>query len=146
MKTKTYIFLLTSLLLLNLIKINSKSGENDFVSRAFILGEFLIGIRGIENRDLSIFDALPNYPNPFNPVTNINYQLPVESSVNLTVYDVSGRAVTELVNKIQDRGIYTATWNAESFASGVYFYRFTATGVNNNSLVYSKTVKMILVK
>ena len=116
------------------------------IAQAFYLGGFVIGIRPTESKDISIFDVMPNYPNPFNPVTSINYQLPVTSRVNLTVYDITGRLVTTLVDKIQGSGIYKATWNADNFASGIYFYKFTATDIGNSSHVFTGTGKMILVK
>jgi hypothetical protein len=68
-----------------------------------------------------------NYPNPFNPSTRIFYQLPKASRVLLVVYDVIGREVTTLVDKLQEPGSYTVTFSAlEGRASGVYFYRLHA--------------------
>jgi len=69
------------------------------------------------------FELSQNYPNPFNPITNISYALPVESKVTLTIYNSIGEVVEVLVNEFQDEGKYEAVWNAESFPSGVYFYK-----------------------
>jgi parallel beta-helix repeat protein len=62
-----------------------------------------------------------NYPNPFNPSTVIDYQLPVSGFVTVKVYDVLGREVSTLVNEIKAAGNYTVMWNAGKCASGVYF-------------------------
>lgn len=63
------------------------------------------------------------YPNPFNPSTTFSYSLPDEADVRLTIYDVTGREVSVLVNQKQGKGIYQAIWHATSFASGTYFYK-----------------------
>ncbi len=67
-----------------------------------------------------------NYPNPFNPTTAISYQLPAVSFVNLTVYDVTGRQVAELVNGWRDAGVHEVTFDGSGYASGVYIYRLSA--------------------
>ncbi len=79
------------------------------------------------------FSLSQNFPNPFNPTTVIGYQLPVNSLVNLTVYDISGRKVTELINGWRDAGIHEVTFDASYLGSGIYLYRleagdFTASG------------------
>jgi len=67
-----------------------------------------------------------NYPNPFNPSTTINYELPGSSVVRLSVYDILGREVSELVNEQKTPGSYEVKFDGSNLASGVYFYRFTA--------------------
>jgi len=67
-----------------------------------------------------------NYPNPFNPQTEIAFGLPVDSRVSVTVYNVLGQVVTELVNGELPAGNHVVNWNASDMASGVYFYRITA--------------------
>ena len=69
-----------------------------------------------------------NYPNPFNPSTVIKYQLSGASQVSLKVYDVMGREVATLVNSFQNKGSYDVTFNANSLASGIYFYKLNAGG------------------
>ena len=66
------------------------------------------------------------YPNPFNPVTMLSYDVPFEMDISLGVYDLRGRLVDELVNKSCDRGRYEVTWNAEKNASGVYIVKLVA--------------------
>ncbi len=68
-----------------------------------------------------------NYPNPFNPQTSISYSLAQETAVNLSVYDISGRLITTIVNKNQPAGTYTILWKGkdakgQSVSSGVYLY------------------------
>ena len=67
------------------------------------------------------------YPNPFNPATQISFDLPVDGIVSLAVFDVLGRKVADLVNEYRQAGYHTAMWDASKTASGVYFVRFTAT-------------------
>ncbi len=69
-----------------------------------------------------------NYPNPFNPTTNINYSVGEAGPVNITVYNVMGQKVAELLNTTKNAGSYQLTWNATGVASGMYYYRLTAPG------------------
>jgi hypothetical protein len=61
------------------------------------------------------------YPNPFNPSANIEYTLPENAHVKVTVYDIRGRTMAVLTNGFETAGYYTITWNATAFSSGVYF-------------------------
>jgi hypothetical protein len=72
------------------------------------------------------FALRQNYPNPFNPSTVIAFDLPTAADVSLTVYDILGREVTRLVSEKRPPGRYQETWDADDFASGVYFYRLEA--------------------
>lgn len=85
-----------------------------------------------------------NYPNPFNPETRIDYQLPSDGWVELSVYNVLGQKVRTLVAEQQTTGAYTATWDGRDevglgVASGVYFYRLNAGD-------FTSTKRMILMR
>ncbi len=83
--------------------------------------------------------TIANYPNPFNPTTTINYQLPTDGIVTLKVYDVLGKEVATLVNDHRTAGYHTVEFNARNLPSGIYIYTITA----NN---YTRSKKMLLMK
>jgi uncharacterized repeat protein (TIGR02543 family) len=87
-----------------------------------------------------------NYPNPFNPTTTIKYNLPSESRVKLTIYNVLGQTVSVLRDGIEDVGYRSVNWNASSVASGIYFYKIEATSTSDNSKSFMQVKKMILLK
>ncbi|MCX6641158.1 MAG: T9SS type A sorting domain-containing protein [bacterium] len=66
------------------------------------------------------------YPNPFNPTTVISYELPAANFVNLSVYNIVGKKVTELVNGMREAGSHSVTFDGSGLAAGVYVYRLTA--------------------
>lgn len=68
----------------------------------------------------------PNYPNPFNPETNISFSIPEECFVEMTVYDLSGRKIDLLVSEKMKAGYYTRKFTSKNLASGVYVYRLAA--------------------
>ncbi|MEK7262914.1 MAG: T9SS type A sorting domain-containing protein [Bacteroidota bacterium] len=99
---------------------------------------------GNEQHTVSEFTLSQNYPNPFNPQTAIGFSLLAVGNVTLKVYDIFGREVAVLVHKKMEAGKYSVEWNAESFASGMYFYRLAVTDEKNTTSIVSK--KMILMK
>ncbi|MBN2413746.1 T9SS type A sorting domain-containing protein [candidate division KSB1 bacterium] len=77
------------------------------------------------------YELSQNFPNPFNPETTINYQLPKDRHVKLVIYNALGRVVRELVNEEKGAGSYSITWNGLSdsgipVSSGIYFYKIEA--------------------
>jgi C1A family cysteine protease len=82
---------------------------------------------------------LRNYPNPFNGQTTIEYDLPANSMVNLTIYDILGRHVATLIDEYQTSGSYQTGWDSGDIPSGYYFYKLQA---NDKS----ETEKMLLLK
>jgi hypothetical protein len=87
-----------------------------------------------------------NYPNPFNPTTRIDYQLPFDSKVSIELYGITGEKVGTILNGEIAAGYYTAEVNASALnlASGVYIYRISAVGQNNQNFVQVK--KLMLAK
>ena len=98
-----------------------------------------IGIKSNEQNIPVNFKLYQNFPNPFNPVTKIKFDVPRTSHVTLKIYDILGREVAVLVNENLKPGSYERLWNAGMFASGVYFSEITADG-------FRSVKKMMLVK
>ena len=85
-----------------------------------------------------------NYPNPFNPVTNLNYDLPEDSFVHITTYDAFGNEINKLIDSKKSRGQESVQWNAtnykgKSVSAGDYLYRIQAGDFVENK-------KMVLLK
>jgi hypothetical protein len=109
--------------------LNGSPGADDVVS----------GVKDITGFVPSEYKLQQNYPNPFNPVTNISYTIPETGLVSLTVYDVTGQEIAELINEEKPAGNYNTLFNASGLASGVYYYQ-----VKVNDFISTK--KMILLK
>jgi photosystem II stability/assembly factor-like uncharacterized protein len=114
------------------------------------------GITGINEVQRPMDFALDqNYPNPFNPTTEISYQLPVVSEVQLTVFDQLGREVAVLVNEKKEPGSYEVKLDASNLASGIYFYRLRARQIDDGRArqtdggqagAFIETRKLVLLK
>jgi len=76
-----------------------------------------------ENNTEFSYSLLQNFPNPFNPATTIKYSIPKEEKVKLTVYNLLGQKITELVNETKPAGNYEVVFDGKSLSSGVYLYR-----------------------
>ena len=88
-----------------------------------------------------------NYPNPFNPTTKINFQIPVSSLVTLKVYDILGNEIATLINEDKAPGSYEIEFDGAGLTSGMYFYNLKVGNFSTGSgQVYSETKKMILLK
>ncbi len=120
-------------------------GENDDGSYFAYSGFIYTGLpllTGIENpfSDLpKTFELYQNYPNPFNPVTNIKFALPKAAKVKIDVFNILGQHITTLLNSKKPAGYHIIDFNANHFASGLYFYTIQADN-------FSKVKKMMLVK
>jgi len=86
-----------------------------------------------------VFKLAQNFPNPFNPVTTINYSIPSDEKVTLDIYNILGQKVLTLLNEFKSAGNYSETFNAPKLASGIYIYSIKAGKFYDNK-------KMILLK
>jgi hypothetical protein len=92
------------------------------------------------------------YPNPFNPATRIDFDLPVDSHVSMTVYNLQGRLLTTLSDEIKSAGYHSISWNASQYSSGVYFVSIYAQNTDISTVnsgikqSFTKTQKLMLVK
>lgn len=100
---------------------------------------YLTGVQNISTEVPDKFLLQQNYPNPFNPSTKINFLLPANSFVKLTVYNSIGKEVSNLVNEKLSAGSYAFDFSGEMLTSGVYYYKLETEN-------FSETKKMVLVK
>lgn len=107
----------------------------------------VVGINPISSKIPAVYFINQNYPNPFNPTTKFKFGLPKASDVKLTIYDISGRTIAELINSRLEPGEFETEWNASNYASGIYFVRMEAHEVSGSSTGdYSNSMKIMLVK
>lgn len=107
----------------------------------------------VSSEDLipKVFALKPNYPNPFNPATTIAFDLPENSSVELEIYDISGRKVRTVVNESMEAGTHRVNWDGRDetgnqVASGIYFYRIHAVPSGSADQAFIAVSKMMLLK
>ena len=86
------------------------------------------------------------YPNPFNPIINIQYQTPFHSHITMKVLDIRGRLVTPLVNKPHSPGVYDIHWDAGGYSSGIYFLQYILKGDNLPASQRFQIEKIVLLK
>ena len=125
------------------LRLLSNDPDHPEVRVPVIMG--LAGVSGVGDDDLPAAYALTgNVPNPFNPSTQISFDLPRSSSVQLKIFDVRGLLVVTLVDEVREAGRHTVVWNGRddadrTAASGVYFYRIQAAD-------FEATQRMVLLK
>jgi len=66
------------------------------------------------------------YPNPFNPTTTLSFAIPIDNEVSLSIYNLQGREVSSLIDGNMDAGYHSIVWDANSYASGIYFVKMVA--------------------
>ncbi|MAK01943.1 MAG: hypothetical protein CMP35_00695 [Rickettsiales bacterium] len=124
--------------------VTAADGEYTIQSEA---GQFVF-----QNTSLSItrqldplsYKLYQNHPNPFNPITSLRYDLPEDALVNITIYDMKGRIINNLVSSKQSSGLNSVQWNAtdnagQPVSAGVYLYQIEAGN-------FSNTKKMLFLK
>ena len=112
-----------------------------FYDRDWTVGS---GALDINSQLINKFELSDNYPNPFNPSTNISFSLASYGEVTIVVFDALGREVNELVSDVYTPGSYNVVWNGTDFngkemSSGMYFYRL-------NAGEFTQTKKMLFMK
>lgn len=108
------------------------------------LRPFVNGI-GNQNEISSEYILSQNFPNPFNPVTSIKYEIPKTGFVTLKIFNELGMELISLVNETKQQGSYEVTWDASNYPSGVYFYELNAGDPTSPKLVTDRK-KMVLIK
>jgi len=136
--------------------IGTSKGNNNIMITGFspelIFGNIITSSEGEDNIQPKDFSLFQNYPNPFNPSTKIEFTLPVESTVKISVFNILGERVYGLVNTQMSAGTHSVDFYAGGFASGIYFYQIeakTMAAAGNNSAGNRSFVavkKMILLK
>ena len=79
-----------------------------------------------DSKSPEIFHLKQNYPNPFNPTTIISFEIPKESYVDITIYNLAGEKIKTLINHKMKTGYHSITWNATDMPTGIYLYRINA--------------------
>jgi hypothetical protein len=123
--------------------------NNDTDADLFV-GNIKGGLYYLENRDVfglnPVNNEIPleyrlyqNYPNPFNASTNIRFSVPVHEYIEIDVYDITGKYITNLYSGVITPGTYEVKWTADDKTSGIYFYRFKGGS-------FIRTGRMVLTK
>ena len=99
----------------------------------------IISVQNISTEIPDNFRLNQNYPNPFNPITNIEFSIPKQANVNITVYDALGKLVASLLDQRLSAGTYKVDFDGAGYSSGVYFYRLETEG-------FVETKSMVLLK
>jgi hypothetical protein len=135
----------------NALPTSYDAGANQITVPMNGLEEFAFGSRSYFTRETPADGAIPeefalqqNYPNPFNPSTTIEYQIPEDAVVDITVYNVLGQEVQPLVKGFQSAGYYKVVFDATALPSGVYFYRIKASSVSGGE--FQETKKLVLLR
>ncbi len=121
-----------------------QAGPGETVFGVCLKGELTAGITQVQSVLPMAYSISQNVPNPFNPSTQISYQLPQAGTVRLEIYNLLGQKIQTLVQGEQTAGVHTATWNGRDrsgrdVSSGIYLYRFVSDGL-------VETHRMLLLK
>ncbi len=113
--------------------------ESNYSSTVSTNGQSLWKNGSTQEEIINEYALNSNYPNPFNPTTQISYQIPEDGQVNLTIYNSLGEEISNLVNNYQASGKYNVQFDASNLPSGVYIYRLSSGN-------FTATKKMLLTK
>ncbi len=131
----------------NMLTENSASITNQFARELYIYSSTINDVKK-ETELPTRFGLDQNYPNPFNPSTKIKFSIPVQSNVEISVFDVLGRKIRTLVSEVLEASVYSVEWNGKNnseamAASGIYYIKMTANSANNS---FTETRKVVLMK
>lgn len=118
---------------------NSTDSLNSSNQSLIIFKRNSVGIENISQNVPGTFKLYNNYPNPFNPTTNIEFDIPVSGAVRLELFDIAGKKVSDMLNENLSPGKYKYSLNGSNMNSGVYFIKLTAGS-------FSSVRKILLVK
>jgi hypothetical protein len=129
-----------SYLVVFIYKNNGGSMNLNTIQQAGKVRVSIVPVGIIQHSEIAMrYELLQNYPNPFNPSTSIKFSIPEKKHTDLSIYNVLGKKVDNVVSEILNTGSYEVNWNAGDLPSGVYFYTLRAGN-------YSKSQKMVLLK
>jgi predicted deacetylase len=97
-------------------------------------------------RPVAEFELFSNYPNPFNHSTKIRYHLPHRAMVDLSIYNIQGQCIAQLIHERLSAGYHLTTWSAQGISSGVYYMRLSAENEDSETVTHSITRRCILIK
>ena len=120
------------------IKARAKDGDNwsALTEAQFEMGDPPVSVRPVI---ASIIENHMNYPNPFSDYTYINYYLPKAGNVDISIYSIDGRLITNLYTGHQQKGIQEIIWEPQDIQSGIYLYRISTTsGTATGKMIYRK--------
>jgi uncharacterized Ntn-hydrolase superfamily protein len=128
---------------LNLNVGNTPVGLDPIDSLQVLFNNIVLGITTISENIPDNFSLDQNYPNPFNPETNISFNIPVSSFVEMKIYNINGEEIETLLNTFIPAGSYRIIWRGGSLSSGIYYYTLSA---RSGSDIFKHTRKMVLLK
>jgi hypothetical protein len=110
-----------------------------------------VDVKEINNSIPDEFNLYQNYPNPFNPSTTIRFSILQEAKLNIKIYNILGKEITQLLNETRSSGEYEISWNGtdgkgNSVPSGIYFITMKANPKANELGSFQKTIKAMLIK
>jgi hypothetical protein len=121
------------------LRIYNYAMSPDKINELFVSYDISIGIDDESGAKPLTYKLMQNYPNPFNPKTNIQFQIPKDGHVTISVYNTLGQRVETLVDENMRSGMHNVTFDAAKFTSGIYFYKI-------ESGKFSEPKKMLLIK
>jgi len=135
----------------NFISINKNTGAGTLIGSVGLSGITGLaftpaGVASIyaEPERPNSFSLMQNYPNPFNPSTSIEYSIPVDSYVKITIYNLLGEVVDKIADTYRSAGQYKINWDGTSRASGIYFYELSAK--TSGGINFRQVKKLVLLK